>query len=125
MMVPMALRDLGDEMEIICYVETDESPVRWNADRSQYMTADFRWHTPADYFKALNAQDMPPVLVGNAVRQCQCGNVIPPTGRRGRPATKCEACRRHTHHLVTTGTLGPDGAMNRRCTGCNFTTEGR
>lgn len=33
------------------------------------------------------------VLPTNTVRRCACGNVIPPTGKVGRPANKCPNCR--------------------------------
>ena len=129
----------GDEMEIICYVEPlEETTVRYNADRSQYMTPDFRWHNAEiaraeasvnkriaawkmgriheaalteneqhnagsvkplhthSYIESVNAGKLTlPWQHGESKpeRRCQCGNVIPPTGRRGRPATKCDKCR--------------------------------
>lgn len=89
-------------IEVIGYVEVEETPVRWNKDGSMFMTADFRWHegTRENDWTVRPEITVPQMLnlakriesVTDFPRKCaKCGSHISYVGR-GRPRKYCGEC---------------------------------
>lgn len=92
-------------IEIIGLVDVEAPAIRWNHDGTMFMTEDFRWY-PADGPATVEENGLPEAWLGpdprlpvvmptvNKAKLCSvCGGYILPTGKRGRPHTKCHSCR--------------------------------
>lgn len=82
------------EIEIIGLVDVEVTPIRWNHDGTMFMDDTFRWY-PADVPATLEANGLPDGWMAETKtsKACViCGAFIPPTGKVGRPKTRCTEC---------------------------------
>lgn len=85
-------------VDIIAYVDVEEVPVRYSTDGMLWMDSDFRWHeVVAEAEEIVREAGRNAADAHSAIRPANhcvvCGEWIPPTGKPGRPASRCGGCK--------------------------------